>query len=137
MNEYTFETTVQTRFRDIDIRGQVHNAVYLIYVEEARAEYYDTVVGTSLHEMNSALVHQSIDYKRSISYPESLTIRHRITRLGESSQHAEFEVETPDGIAAEGTGVQVNLDESGDPHPMPDEWFERIEAFEDAPVETP
>lgn len=137
MSDYTFETSVQTRFRDIDIRGQVHNAVYLIYVEEARAEYYDTVVGTSIDEMNSALVHQSIDYERSISYPETLTVRHRITRLGESSQYAAFEIESPEGLAAEGTGVQVNLDESGDPAPMPAEWIERIEDFEDAPVETP
>lgn len=135
MSEFTFESTVETRFRDTDIMGQVHNAVILMYVEEARIRYYDEVVGIDFLDVNSALVHQSIDYRKPITYPGTLIVEYRTAELGRSRRVDEFAIETDGEIAAKGTVIEVILDDSGDPAEIPTEWVDRIQEYESGSVE--
>jgi acyl-CoA thioester hydrolase len=132
--EYTYETTVPVRFRDLDVLGQVHNAVVLVYAEEARVRYFRDVLDVRIEETDGAIVHQSVDYAAQIDAGDELTVSYRVARIGTSSLEMAFAVET-DAVAATGEVVHVVLDEAGDPRPIPSSWREQILAFEAGPVE--
>ncbi|WP_267162077.1 acyl-CoA thioesterase [Halovenus salina] len=130
-----YEMDIDVRFRDLDTMGQVHNAVVLIYVEEARVGYFRDVLGVELTETDGAIVKQTIEYSAPIERDSSVTIEYWTAEIGTSTLTMGFEVRTGGEPAATGEVVHVVLD--GDtPHPVPDGWRERIRAFEDEPVET-
>ncbi|MHC3437215.1 acyl-CoA thioesterase [Natrialbaceae archaeon A-gly3] len=136
MTEFTYEVDVDVRFRDLDPMNQVHNATTLVYVEEARRRYFQDVLEERLEETNGALVHQEIDYTAPITLEaETVTTAYRFSQIGDSSLTSVFEVRTGDEVAAEGEVVHVLLDKEGTPRAVPDEWREKITAFEDAPVD--
>ncbi len=135
MATFTYETEVPVRFRDLDPMGRVHNAVVLVYVEEARTRYFQEVVGERLEQTDGALVHQEIDYTGPIELEDAVTVRYRVSKVGGSSLTTVFEVRTDDDVAADGEVVHVVLDEAGVPRAVPDAWRERIVAFEDGRVD--
>lgn len=126
---YTIE--VDVRFRDLDVMGQVHNAVILTYVEEARTGYFSEVIGVDLTDTAGALVHQEIDYERPIEGGETVTVATHVSDIGGASLTMPFEIRTADGTAATGEIVHVVLDpETKTPSSVPEEWRKRIESFE-------
>ena len=125
-----YETTVTVRFRDLDPMGQVHNGVVLQYVEEARVRYFRDVLDTDITDINGAIANQTIDYRAPITYGASVTIRYRVTDIGESSVEMAFEVHADGTLAAEGNVVHVALDETNTPTTVPESWVEKIRAFE-------
>ena len=127
---FHYETSVQVRFRDRDPMGQVHNAVFLVYVEEARVRYVRDVLDVGLQETHGAVARQTIDYHAPIDVESAVTVRYRVDEIGSSSLTMAFEVVGDDGLAASGEVVHVVLDEAGDPSPVPAAWVERIRAFE-------
>ena len=138
---YNYETGVQVRFRDLDVMGQVHNAVLLTYVEAARVRYFRDVLGVTLAETNGAVAHQAIDYHAPIDRERAVTARYRVAEIGASSLTMAFEVRCTDEfggsggedeLAASGEVVHVVLDEHGDPRSVPEAWTERIREFESA-----
>ena len=138
---YNYETSVQVRFRDLDVMGQVHNAVLLTYVEEARVRYFRDVLDVALEETNGAVAHQAIDYHAPIDLESEVTVQYRVADIGASSLTMAFEVRCTDELggsggddqlAASGEVVHVVLDEHGDPRSVPEAWAERIREFETA-----
>lgn len=131
---YTYETDVAVRFRDFDAMNQVHNAVFLVYVEEARSRYFRDVLGVELGTTNGAIVHQEIDYYASITCDSAVTVRYRVEAVGESSLTMAFEIHGDEGKAADGKVVHVVLD--GDDHPqgVPEDWRTHVREFEEASV---
>ena len=127
-----YETTVQVRFRDLDVMGQVHNAVLLTYVEEARVRYFRDVLDVALAETDGAVARQAIDYHAPIDREREVTVRYRVTDIGDSSLTMAFEVRADDELAASGEVVHVVLDDEGDPSAVPAAWAERIREFEAA-----
>jgi len=127
-----YETTVQVRFRDLDVMGQVHNAVLLTYVEEARVRYFRDVLDVALAETDGAVARQAIDYHAPIDREREVTVRYRVTDIGDSSLTMAFEVRADDELAASGEVVHVVLDDEGDPSAVPAAWAERIREFESA-----
>lgn len=145
-----YETTVQVRFRDLDVMGQVHNAVLLTYVEEARVRYFRDVLDVALAETDGAVARQAIDYHAPIDREREVTVRYRVTDIGDSSLTMAFEVRADDELAASGGDgelaasggdddlaasgevVHVVLDDEGDPSAVPAAWAERIREFESA-----
>lgn len=78
------KTHIEVRFPDCDRMGIVHHAVYPIWYEMARMDFFQEL-GFSFSEMNSigvnpAMVDLHLQYKKSATYPQSLYI---ITRMGE------------------------------------------------------
>jgi acyl-CoA thioester hydrolase len=133
--EFTYTTTVPVRFRDLDVAGWAHNSVPLLYVEEARIDYFRDVLDQNILDMEGAIVHQSIDYEVPIRLDGAVTVHYRVSTVGETSLTMAFLIETPDGDrAASGEVVHAVLDD-GDPSPVPETWRERILAFEDGDVE--
>jgi acyl-CoA thioester hydrolase len=78
------KTDIQVRYPDCDRMGIVHHAVYPIWYEMARMDFFQEL-GFSFAEMNSigvnpAMVDLHLQYKAPATYPQSLYI---ITRMGE------------------------------------------------------
>jgi acyl-CoA thioester hydrolase len=121
-----FVTEQEVRFRDIDSMGHVNNAVYATYLEQARATYFEEVVGRHLHEVPTVLVDLHVDYHRPIEWGDDVTVALAVRDLGESSIPMEYEVRTNGDLAATGETVQVRIDEDGNARPIEDVWRERI-----------
>ncbi|MFC7134776.1 MULTISPECIES: acyl-CoA thioesterase [Salinibaculum] len=132
---YTYETDVTVRFRDLDVMKQVHNAVVLQYVEEARVRYFRDVLDVDITEMNGAIARQEIDYAGPVTFDAAVTVRYRVASIGEASLTMAFEVVADGEVAASGEVVHVVLDEANEPTAVPSSWRMDIRDFEDVPVE--
>lgn len=85
---YKHRMLVQIRFKDFDMMGHVNNANYFTYVESARLNYFDHVLGkdTDWHSQHGLiLAHFSIDFKQAIGYDDRVYVYTRCSRLGTKS----------------------------------------------------
>lgn len=131
MSDQWFTCVIDVRFRDLDTMGHVNNAIYATYLEEARSAYYRDVVGVALPDVGTVLAHLSIDYESSIDVSDEVSVRMRVSELGESSIRMEYIVLADGGSAATAKTVQVCFDrELGESRPIPTEWRKRIQAQE-------
>ena len=133
-NLFRFSTTAEVRWRDLDAMNHVNNAVYFTYLEQARVHY--------LRELELApdmpagvgfiLAEASCQYKSPLTLGERVTIRIRVSSLGDSSFAFAYHVKGEDGrLVAEAHSTQVCYD-YGEKHsvPLPDAWRQTILAFE-------
>lgn len=128
-----YVTEVPVRFRDIDPMDHVNNALYVTYAEQARAEWYEDVIGLTLGEADTVLAHLEVDYVQSIELGEVVEVRLGTGDLGESSIPMRYELRGDGELAATAETVQVTFDrETGASKPVPEAWRERIAAFEGA-----
>jgi len=123
-------TEIGVRFRDIDAMQHVNNAVYVTYLEQARAEYFREVVGAELSGIDTVLASLEIDYRRPVELADRVEVGLTVPELGESSIPMEYEIRTDRGVAAEAETVQVAFDpEAESSRPIPEAWRSAIEAF--------
>jgi acyl-CoA thioester hydrolase len=131
MDEFGYTTYIEPRYRDLDTMGHVNNAVYATYLEQARVDYSRDVIGISLAEVSAVIAHLEIDYRRSITVEDEVTVAMRVPELGESSVPMEHEIRAGDDVAATAEVVQVSVDpETGEPCPIPPAWRDRIATHE-------
>lgn len=128
LDRFEFVTDIPTRFRDIDSMGHVNNAVYATYLEQARADYFEAVIGRPLHEVATVLVSLEIEFRAPIDLGETVSVGLTVPDLGESSVPMAYTVHGDDGPAAVAETVQVPVDEAGGARSVPDAWRERIRA---------
>ena len=126
MSEYDYEVEIPVRYRDLDPLGHVNNAVYATYLEQARTSYIDDVIGTAPEELGLVVANLELDFDRSITFREQVTVALRTTDIGTSSVSMDYEVRSDDGVAATANSVIVTLDEDGRPRPVPDDVRRRI-----------
>lgn len=132
MDQVQYKLDIQVRFRDLDPMKHVNNAVYLSYLEQARARYFADVLGERLEDVDTVLVHLEIDYRRQIEADDRVTVALGVDEPGSSSIPIDYEIrtESPDGetaVAATAETVQVLVDfETESSRPLPDAWRERI-----------
>ncbi|WP_254523528.1 acyl-CoA thioesterase [Natrinema caseinilyticum] len=128
MTDFSYETSVNVRFRDLDSMGHVNNATYATYLEQARDAYFRDVLGVSLAETDTVLVRLELEYGRAIEPNDDVTIALRVTDLGSSSIEMEYEVRANGERAATARTVQALVDfETGESRPLSTEWRRRIE----------
>ncbi|GAA0229720.1 thioesterase family protein [Halobacterium noricense] len=131
MDEFGYTTAVETRYSDFDTMGHVNNAVYATYLEQARLDYFGDVIGIPLDEISGVVAHLEIDYRRSITPEDEVTVAMRVAELGESSITMEHEIRAGADVAATAEVVQVAIDgNTGDPRPIPPELRDRIITYE-------
>ncbi len=81
---YVFEMPV--RWGDLDAIGHVNNAVYMRYLEEARACALRAArINVGGRTRNIVLAHISCDFLRPIGWPAELRINMTVQRVGRSS----------------------------------------------------
>lgn len=128
---FTYFIEVEPQYRDLDPNGHVNHAVYSGYFEQARAKYWDDVIGLRHDRAELALVHLEIDYAAELSLGDRATVAMRIPELGESSMPMDYELRTDEGVAATGSVVLVAYDrEAGKPKPIPEDWRRAIVEYE-------
>jgi len=130
---FRFRHAVDVRFRDLDAMGHAHHTLPLVYLEEARAEYWRRVAGrAALRDIDYVMAEVTVRFHRRIEWPARLDVGLRVSRLGGKSFEMEFEIRGDDGtLLSSGRTVQVFFDyDAGASGPMPAELRERIERFE-------
>lgn len=123
----SYTTEIQVRFRDLDPMQHVNNALYVTYLEQARAEFYGDVVGVPLAEIDTVLVQLEVSYERAIESTDAVTVELAVGELGESSIPMEYEVRSDGQRYATARTVQVYSDpDTGESIPLPNQYRERL-----------
>lgn len=123
-----YTTECEVRYRDLDPRKHVNHAVYVTFFEEAKADYFENVLGVTLDEAPTMVRALDVEYRDSITFDQSVTIDLRVTDVGETSFTIEYELRADGGMAATGRTVSVYMtDDLRATAPVPSEWRSRID----------
>ena len=118
------------RFRDIDAKGHVNNAVYLTYMESARIAFFVNVgTITGVDDLSIIVARIEIDFRAPLELGETVEISVRAARFGTKSFDLEYELRAGGRLVAEAKSVCVGYDyESGETVPIPETWREQLAA---------
>ena len=128
--------TLPVQWGDQDAFGHVNNTVYFRWFESARIAYSDRIGLSELmktEKVGPILASIRCDYRRQITYPETVIVGAKVTRIGRTSITIEHELftQSDQALAAEGKSTIVVFDyNSNRPHPVPDSIRLAIEALE-------
>ncbi|MGA2114087.1 MAG: thioesterase family protein [Bryobacteraceae bacterium] len=140
---YPVIVTIPLLWGDQDAFGHVNNIVYLRWCETARVEYLLRVgLWPPLPPAGVGPILASItcDFKRALTFPDSVYIGARVTRVGNRSLQMQHRVVSKalDMVAAEVESAVVVLDYSlGKAVPVPEECRKAIEDLETNPQQGP
>ena len=89
------ETRIDVRYPDCDRMGIVHHAVYPIWYEMARMDYF-AHMGFSYADMNAQginppLVELDLKYKAPATYPGTVTVKTRMTMYAPKKLELQYE----------------------------------------------
>ena len=104
--------TPEVRFSDVDVYGIVHNAVYLVYLEEARIHWWRQVVGQAWnwHEVGVLVAHHDIDYLRPLKFGDAPSILCEVGKVGDKSIEVKYRVEVAAELVTQAKTVLVCFD---------------------------
>ena len=89
MEEENFKHNIelQLRFNDFDVLGHVNNAVYQHYFDLARLDYFKEVIEDELkwNDFSVIMASININYKNPVHLDEKVSIRSKISMIGEKS----------------------------------------------------
>jgi acyl-CoA thioester hydrolase len=137
MSEFHFFHPVEVRYGDLDPQGHVNNAKHLTYFEQARIAYLIELGlftrDQSFMEIGVILADLHITYLAPIYFGEQIKVGVHISKLGNKSMTWEQNiVDAETGrVLAKGEVVMVTYDYKAEKTiPIPQEWREKIIAFE-------
>ena len=131
-HDHSFTTVVPVRYRDLDPLGHVNHAVHVSYLEAARVDYFEQIVGVDLTAVDTAIASVDISYRRPITLDGELVVAMQVTEIGTTSLTIDSKLTVDGEPAASATVVMVNYDRKrGQSVPIPDDWQRAIETFED------
>ncbi len=89
------ETVIDVRYPDCDRMGIVHHAVYPVWYEAARMDFF-AKMGFSYTDMNALginppLVELDLRYKAPATYPGAVTIRTRMSQYAPKKLELQYE----------------------------------------------
>lgn len=107
--------TLPVQWGDQDAFLHVNNTVYLRWCESARIAYLDGIGLSELMErkkIGPILAAISCNYRRPVTYPDTIRCGARITRLGRSSMTMEHRIysESQQGLVADAESTLVVFD---------------------------
>ena len=116
---------VAIRWSDMDAFGHVNNARFLTFVEEARLQWMQSLPQPwETAAIAPLLAAVTMNFRRPISWPESIRIELGATRVGNSSvtmAHRIVAVSDREVVYADGDSVLVWIDrQSGRPTALPE-----------------
>jgi acyl-CoA thioester hydrolase len=128
--------TMPVQWGDQDAFGHVNNTVYFKWMESARIAYSLRI---GLHDLLTArrvgpiLASASCDYRRPVTFPDTVHMGIRVSRIGRTSIGQEHRIVSQEqgAIVAEGTSTSVVFDYAANrPHPVPEAIRRAIEMLE-------
>ncbi len=138
LSKFKHKIQVRVRNYEIDWQGIVHNAVYLLYFEIGRIEYFkhlgiDINHDTIQNRFRVVLVRNEINYRSPARFDELLDIYTRITFIKNSSfgMEAYMEESKTKRLIAENVNVHVWLDPATNKSvSISDEFRKLVQKFE-------
>ena len=140
---FRYRRPIDVRFADTDAMGHVNNAVYLTYMELARAGYYREVTGSTFgigahtHDRSFILAEARVTYASPVLFGERLVCECRVGWASRSAFSMEYRLSvdvSPSGsprLVAYGETVQVMYDyAAGRVMPLPADLLAMLEAYE-------
>lgn len=137
MADFRFYYPIEVRYGDLDLQGHLNNAIYLTYFEQARINYlmhlglFDK--DQSFMDVGIILADAHVTFISAVQWKQDVRVGVRTSRLGNKSLDAEYRMidgGTQQELAT-GSTVLVAYDyRTRKPIPIPDEWREKISAFE-------
>ena len=125
---------IEVRFRDLDGMGHVNNAVYLTYLEVARAHYWRALGESEWPRLRTYVVARAeIDYRSPAGLGDDLVCHLRVAGFGGRSFTMEYLlIDRCSGrTIAEARTVQAMFDyEAGASRPLDEQVKEAIRRFE-------
>jgi len=141
MSDYHFYHPIEVRYGDLDPQGHVNNAKHLTYFEQARIHY---MIGLGLFTKDQSFMQIGvivadvhITYLEPIYFGQNLKVGVHAAKLGTKSMTWEQNVVDADSgrELARGEVIIVTYDYKDEKTiPVPQEWRERIAAFESLKV---
>lgn len=81
-----FATDLDIRWGDLDAFNHVNNAVYLVYIQEARLRWLTTLPpGWHDDSVQPVVVNATSNYKRPIQWPARIRVELGVVKLGNRS----------------------------------------------------
>lgn len=136
LSEFPVVTTLPVQWGEQDMFGHVNNIIYFRWFESARIEYLDRV-GLSYfmeqEKIGPILAAIGCNYRRQLTFPDTVDIGSRITRIGRSSltmTHGLWS-RASQSLIADGDSTIVVFDYTSQRSvPVPDKVREAIEKLE-------
>ena len=128
--------TLPVQWSEQDLFGHVNNVVYFRWFESSRIKYLEQIGLPDLmtrERIGPILAAIGCNYRRQLTYPDTVEIGSRITRLGRTSFTMVNAIwsQRQQTIAADGESTIVVFDyNSQKPTPIPDAIRTTIELFE-------
>ena len=107
--------TIVVQWGEMDALGHVNNARFFTWFESARIALFQRIgVATSgPAEIGPILATTTCDFLKPVTYPATLVVTSKVSRVGETSLGMEYEVRdaaAADVLYARGTSVAVLID---------------------------
>lgn len=115
---------MSVRWGDLDAFNHVNNAAFLVYTQEARLAWLDSVDGTWMDAtMMPVVAAAHVNYRRQLAWPAQILVELAVMRLGNSSltlAHRIVDAHDREQVYADGDAVIVWIDPvSGRSIPLP------------------
>lgn len=134
MKGFRFVHEETARFSDLDGMGHVNNAVFSVYIEQARLAWFGRYGADEPMPLQDVILARTeIDFRSQVGAGETVAIGVRPSRVGTKSFEFEFEFElrVDDRLVAEAKSVLCGYDyESGRSIEVPERWRRRLTAAE-------
>lgn len=134
---YPVIVNIEVQWSDLDTLGVVNNVIYYRYFERVRFAYYEKL--GLIHSMLSqkigpVLAHSSCRYIRSLTWPDTITVKARVREMKTHSFIMEFAIDSPNvGRAATGEAVVVLINyTTGEKVPLSEELKKKITDIEES-----
>ena len=122
MNGWPIVTEIPVLWGDMDDFGHVNNIIYLKWCETSRVELFQKIWNLKSLKMQDIMANEgigpilanfNINYKIPIQYPDIVSVKTRVTSIGNTSfgvGHELFSKNNNDKIVASGDSVIVMID---------------------------
>ena len=139
--DFPVTISLPVQWGEQDALGHVNNIIYFRWFESARIEYLRRLGQTAEGSPNkTGVIVAAIgcDFRRPVTYPDTVLVGARVLRIGNSSmtmEHAVFS-ESQQAIVAEGTSTIVAFDHAAKrSQPVPEAVRQAIRQLEGKAIE--
>jgi acyl-CoA thioester hydrolase len=136
LTEFPVVIVQPVQWGEQDPLGHVNHVTYFRWYESARIAYFLKIGLMDMHKnerIGPIIASVSNDYRRQITYPDTVQIGVRVTSIGRSSLGMEHKIvsQTDHHVSAEGTSTLVVFDyQANKAHAVPARIRHAIEALE-------
>lgn len=87
INDFKHKTKIEVRFSDLDAMQHVNNATYLTYLEEARIDYFNSLLNRKRNDLDFEAVISKIEinYLYPVVLGDEIEVFTRVSKIGNKS----------------------------------------------------